>query len=107
MNADWRVNSGPTAAPVAQERCGPPRVPFVLSVGVTGHRADSLPAGSVDALRRRIRDVLLLTAEAGTALFETEQDCFAPAKPRLRFVSPVADGADQIAAEVALDLGWE
>jgi hypothetical protein len=25
----------------------------------------------------------------------------------MRFVSPIADGADQIAAEVALDLGWE
>ena len=25
----------------------------------------------------------------------------------MRFVSPIADGADQIAAEIALDLGWE
>ncbi|HEY7959666.1 MAG TPA: hypothetical protein VID20_06350, partial [Sphingomicrobium sp.] len=25
----------------------------------------------------------------------------------MQFVSPVADGADQIAAEVALELGWE
>jgi hypothetical protein len=86
---------------------GPPRLPFVLSVGVTGHRADVLPAESVDTLRSRIRDVLLLVAEAGGALLQREQDCFAAMPPRLRFVSPVADGADQIAAEVALDLGWE
>jgi hypothetical protein len=85
----------------------PPRLPFVLSVGVTGHRADVLPAGSVDALRSRIREVLLLVAEAGRALLDKEQDCFAPLPPRLRFISPIADGADQIAAEVALDLGWE
>jgi hypothetical protein len=85
----------------------PPRLPFVLSVGVTGHRADVLPAGSVDPLQLRIRDVLLLVAEAGRDLLQKEQDCFAPLPPRMRFVSPIADGADQIAAEVALDLGWE
>jgi hypothetical protein len=34
---------------------GPPRLPFVLSVGVTGHHADMLPEGSLPALRARIR----------------------------------------------------
>ncbi len=104
--------NAPTAAIVEPESSGPssrgpPRLPFVLSVGVTGHRADVLPAGSVDPLRARIRDVLLLVAEAGRDLLRKEQDCFAALPPRMRFVSPIADGADQIAAEVALDLGWE
>jgi hypothetical protein len=85
---------------------GPPRLPFVLSVGVTGHRADIIGSGA-DALGTRIRDTLLLIAEAGAALLERERDCFAPGPPRLRFVSPIADGADQIAAQIALDLGWE
>jgi hypothetical protein len=85
----------------------PPPVPFVLSVGVTGHRAEVLPEGDVPALRERIRDVLVLIEESGRALLESERDCFADAEPRLRFVSPVADGADQIAAELALELGWE
>jgi hypothetical protein len=79
----------------------------VLSVGITGHRADVLPAGSLPALRSRIRDVLVLIAGAGAVLLEREQACFAPDAARLRFVSPIADGADQIAAEVALELGWE
>ena len=92
---------------VTSAAVGPPRLPFVLSVGVTGHRADVLPAGSLPALRSRIRDILLLLMEAGAGLLEREGDCFAGAPPRLRFVSPVADGADQIAAEVALELGWE
>src|SRR5438552_1486776 len=86
---------------------GPPPVPFVLCVGVTGHRADMLPAGSVPALRTRIRDVLSLLEEAGRTLLEVERDCFTGLGPQLRFVSPIADGADQIAAEVALELGWE
>jgi hypothetical protein len=89
------------------DRAAPPRLPFVLSVGVTGHRADVLPAGGVETLRSRIRDVLLLVEEAGRALLAREQACFAPGPPQRRFVSPIADGADQIAAEVALELGWE
>src|SRR5690348_5717544 len=86
---------------------GPPPVPFVLAVGVTGHRADLLPADSVPALRDHIREVLSLIAEAGRDLCKAERECFADGLPRMRFVSPIADGADQIAAEVALDLGWE
>ena len=79
----------------------------MLSVGVTGHRAEVLPDRGLPVLRERIRDILLLIAEAGNALYERERACFSDEKPHLRFVSPVADGADQIAAEVALELGWE
>jgi hypothetical protein len=74
---------------------------------VTGHRADVLPEGSVPVLRERVRDVLRQIEKAGRDLLEKERDCFAALPPRLRFVSPIADGADQIAAEVALELGWE
>ena len=97
-----RVDTG--EAPVST---GPPRLPFVLSVGVTGHRVDGLPEGSLDALRSRIRDVLNLIEDAGAELLDMERDCFAADPTRLRFVSPLADGADQIAAEAALELGWE
>jgi hypothetical protein len=51
--------------------------------------------------------VLALVAEAAAALLEAERECFAEAPLVLRFVSPLADGADQIAAEVALELGWQ
>ncbi|HET7032309.1 MAG TPA: hypothetical protein VFJ48_04230, partial [Casimicrobiaceae bacterium] len=88
-------------------RRGPPPVPFVLCVGVTGHRADVLPEGSIPVLRDRVRDVLQRIEQSGRALHKAERDCFAPSEPKLRFVSPIADGADQIAAEVALELGWE
>jgi hypothetical protein len=104
--------NAPAAALQAREAAagsesGPPRLPFVLSVGVTGHRADSLPAVAIEPLRERIRAVLLLVTDAGLALQRREQDCFALVPPHLRFVSPIADGADQIAAEVALELGWD
>ena len=86
---------------------GPPAIPFVLSVGVTGHRAEVLAEGDVERLRERVRETLVLLAAAGHELLERERDCFAPLPPRLRFVSPIADGADQIAAELAVELGWE
>lgn len=85
----------------------PPLIPFVLSVGITGHRADMLAEGDVEPLKTRIRETLALLAKVGAELLEEQRDCFAPGENRLRFISPVADGADQIAAEIALDLGWE
>jgi hypothetical protein len=86
---------------------GPPPVPFALCVGVTGHRIEVLPEGSVPVLRDRVREVLQQIEVSGRALLEAERDCFAGIAPQMRFVSPIADGADQIAAEVALELGWE
>lgn len=79
----------------------------MLAVGVTGHRAEVLPEDSVPILRDRIRDVLQRIEESGRALFNAERNCFAEFQLKMRFVSPIADGADQIAAEVALELGWE
>ena len=104
--------NAPTAVGVEPENReapshGPPPVPFVLAVGVTGHRAEVLAEDSVPLLRQRMRDVLRQIEDAGRELLERERDCFAGLPPKLRFVSPIADGADQIAAEVALELGWE
>ncbi|MGN6848183.1 MAG: hypothetical protein ACTHJK_01700 [Sphingomicrobium sp.] len=105
MTAETVGGLAATAEPVPG--AAPPSVPFLLSVGVTGHRAEVLAEGDVERLRERIRETLLLIEEAGRALLERERDCFAPGPPVLRFVSPIADGADQIAAELALELGWE
>ena len=58
-------------------------------------------------MRERVRDVLKELERSARALFAADQVRFAPVEPQLRFVSPIADGADQIAAEVALELGWE
>jgi len=74
---------------------------------VTGHRAEVLSPEAVPRIEERVRDVLRQVEESGRALLETERDCFGSFTPRMRFVSPIADGADQIAAEAALALGWE
>jgi hypothetical protein len=101
------MQSASEAETTEQARTGPPPVPFVLAVGVTGHRAEVLPEGAIPVLRERVGDVLRQIEHAGRDLLDKERDCFAALPPKLRFVSPIADGADQIAAEVALELGWE
>lgn len=66
-----------------------------------------LSAGNLSLLCDRVRDVLIELEQSGRALLEAERGCFAADPPRMRFVSALADGADQISAEVALELGWE
>ena len=87
-------------------QAGPPRVPFALCVGVTGHREEALPAECVQRLPGQIRDALQLLVRGAAAVRAGAEGCFASEPTRLIFVSPLAQGADQIAAEAALELGF-
>lgn len=84
----------------------PPRPSFALAVGMTGHRSDALGNGSDAAVRARLETILAQVAAVGRSLHEREAAFFAPASPQFRLVSPLADGADQIAAEAALAGGY-
>jgi len=66
-----------------------------------------LPPKGVDALRERTRAILELIERSGADQLRRNRGNFADGPATKRFVSPIADGADQIAAEVALELGWE
>ncbi|QNP44065.1 hypothetical protein H9L15_05760 [Sphingomonas daechungensis] len=70
----------------------PPALPFVLAVGVTGHRKDALPADSLLTLHDRLATVLKALTEQAAAVREANQSFFSDAPPRLLFVSPLADG---------------
>lgn len=85
----------------------PPRVPFVLSVGITGHRIEALPEDAVETIVERFGTALVDLKARATELHRRESDCFADVPPRMMFVSPLADGADQIGADIALELGFE
>ena len=84
----------------------PPQLPFALTVGVTGHRLGAL----ADAGRAAVRDGIALALDTiereALALFKREAGLFAPVPPTLTLVSPLADGADQMAAEAGLARGW-
>ena len=85
-----------------------PRPRLGFRVGVTGARPNRLDpaavpalASAVDAVLRRVRATIeALAAEPETTLL------YAPAPPIFRFISPLAEGADRIAAEAALALGF-
>ncbi len=90
----------------SQPRC-PPAVPFVFAVGITGHRKESIPPESLDGLKARLAAVLEQLQEEAAAVRATSAGFFSSTPPRFRFVSPLADGADQIGAEAAVALGFE
>ena len=82
-------------------------MPFVFAIGVTGHRKEMLAPSSLLTLHERLRTVLATLAEKASEAHAANRQFFSPDPPRLLFVSPLADGADQMAAEVALELGFE
>lgn len=84
----------------------PPRPRLGLSVGITGHRPPLLDAESERRLAPYLTMVLKELAEATAELGIQHRNVFedAPFAPRL--VSALAEGADQLAAAVALELGY-
>ena len=81
-------------------------MPFTLCVGVTGHRQDALPPEFAPRLPELIGEALRQLTQSAAAVRAHAEDCFATDPTRLLFVSPLAHGSDQIAAEVALELGY-
>ena len=82
-------------------------MPFALCVGITGHRAGALDEAAAASLPSRISEILAALGSEALALHQRERAAFSKAEPALRFVSAIADGSDQIAAEAALSHGWE
>ena len=85
---------------------GPPRLPFVLSVGITGHRMEALGPDVLKALPARIYSALQMVTDSALAIRAANRGLFSEVPTRFDFVSPLAGGADQIAAEAALQLGY-
>ncbi len=52
-------------------------------------------------------DVIATLGNAALDLSEREHGTFPAAAPELRFVSAIADGADQVGADAAVSLGWK
>ena len=85
----------------------PPRLPFALSVGVTGHRLEAIPEARRNAVEARLAEALERIEQAAIALYRREQESFSADPPLFTLVSPLAEGADQMAAAAALARGWQ
>jgi hypothetical protein len=88
----------------------PPRARVAFRVGVVGHRPDRLPAGedALTPIRERIAEVLEAVSVAVADFAKSpERRLYDPdAAPLLIAISPLAEGADRIFAEEALDFGY-
>jgi hypothetical protein len=85
----------------------PEKPRLAVQVGVTGHRPNRLQGVDVETLARHLNQVLADIDGAYTAFAATRPACFADTTrlpPRL--LSPLAEGADSLAAQAALDLGY-
>ena len=84
----------------------PPKVRLTLRAGVTGHRSQGLESSDIPSLRSKLEHVL---CELKRIVYEIDNTptSYAPGDPLLRIISPLADGADMLAAETALDNGFE
>jgi hypothetical protein len=85
----------------------PPRPPPALRVGVSGERLATLRAQGIDigGLRTHVRAAL---GEIHRAAHAVAHECATvySGPPILYLISPLADGAEQIAADEALRLGY-
>lgn len=84
----------------------PPRPKLALSIGITGHRPPILDADAEQIIRPRLAALLKALTEATAMLRMRHADIYADLPTSLRFVSPLAEGADQISAQAALDAGF-
>lgn len=78
-------------------------------VGITGHR--DITPGELPRVQAQLREVLK-AIKATVSLLHQEQKKVSPqfavgTDPTLRLISPLAEGADRLAARAALELGYE
>lgn len=74
---------------------------------MTGHRLEAIPAAKRADVEARIAATLELIETEALALHRREPELFASDRPEFTLVSPLAEGADQMAAEAALARGWQ
>lgn len=84
----------------------PPRPRLTLNVGITGHRAVILSDSALAKIRPFVEDVFLKLRDATLQIHGDEASIFSRAPAKLRLHSPLASGADQLAAESARAAGY-
>lgn len=84
----------------------PPRPLPAFSIAVTGHRAAALAGVDGKVLAAQVESALRAARDGAQTLFAGQAALFADEPPVFRFLSPLADGADRIATEAALEAGY-
>ena len=105
-----RVNAAGDISRCKERRvrqAGPPPLPFALTVGVTGHRLEAIPAAMRADVEARIAEALGADRSRGHGTVPARAGAVRAGSAGFTLVSPLAEGADQMAAEAALARGWQ
>lgn len=78
-----------------------------LTVGITGHRPPRLPEARLEALQISVGLLLVRISETLSAVQRAHSQVLSTQSPCLRLVTALAEGADSLAAQAALDRGWQ
>lgn len=84
----------------------PPKPRLTLSVGITGHRPPIFTPAHETALAATLNELFAALADAVRPVRAENSAFFASEAPALRLVTPLAEGADQLAAQCALTNGY-
>lgn len=85
----------------------PPRPRIALNVGITGHRASVLSPELAEHASPILERVFSQLRGATEQLRRENADLFSDEEPLLRLHTPLATGADQVAADVAQRTGFK
>ena len=80
----------------------PPKPRLVFRVGITGHRHLT----NAEGVANSIRTLLERIEHSVLQVHATSKDYYAESVPELRIISPLAEGADTIAAEAGIARKW-
>ncbi|MBB3764607.1 hypothetical protein [Sphingomicrobium lutaoense] len=86
-------------------RADPFQPRLVLRFGITGHRPPRLDPDQHEAIKAACREIFRHSAQALEQLHARHGDLLSPQPPRIKLVTSVAEGADVLAAEAALEAG--
>src|ERR1700743_749963 len=85
---------------------GVPKPKLVLRIGVTGHLPDKFAAPAQAKVAERLGPLFRETAKAAAILHGAEKGFFSDARPEIRIVSALAEGADRVVADAGLKAGF-
>jgi hypothetical protein len=83
------------------------RRPLAFRVGVVGHRPDRLKNADINQLKQVLKTILGVIKDEVLSFSKSHAHLYDPSPPVLRAISPLAEGADRLFAEQALDLVYE
>lgn len=84
----------------------PPRPRLTLNIGITGHRATILPPAIATAVQPVVDEIFRELHASTLRLHAADPEIFAETPALLRLHTPLATGADQLAAESARASGY-